>query len=359
MHGVLCMRRALALTLGLLTLATLAGCKKKSVCGPYLAMNIPGVTKIDRCDAEPTSDYGIGGETTATGAELVSAIAASGFEIGRDGESRFGDNNHRVFFRKDGATYLMFTDLRQRQGGANFFSITPERGALLRAWVPEASWQKLVTARADRRAFIESLRPLRDVLGKSAGAPAKCDAALDSLDPKLADAPKSLLVNLDSRDFKGRDAGRGPATFTNPEWDENVEYSAKVSRLLTWREEIDRAAARRVVPVLVITDYVPVKTKEPPAGDRIRISWVSGGEAKFDVFVVDRRENRILCRSRAEAKIGSKAPKPKNAPKLQRPDGKSVEVWLEGLSPEDMDLSAKIAEAAKAELARMSPVFAR
>ena len=346
------MRRAPFFLVGLLALT---GCKGKTVCGPYEAMNLPGVTKIDRCDAEPTSDYGIGGETTASGADFVKAIAASGFELGRDGDGTADAQRTMVYFRKGGATYFMFTDLKPRPGGDNFFSITPKNGAP-KTWLPETEWQRLSTTRADRQALIDRLGAARGFLDANPKAPATCDGALGSADPEIVKAPTSVIVNLDSRDFKGRSAGRGPGLFTEAVLDEQEEASAKVSKLVAARAEVDRIAARRVVPVLVVTEYQPLKGTSPPkAGDRVE--FVTGGEAKFDVAVVDLEKRQVLCRSKGEASLidKSKAP-PKGAPTLERASGQKVTMWLEGVKKTDLD--SEIASAAKTELAKMSPVFA-
>ncbi|APR81939.1 Hypothetical protein A7982_07288 [Minicystis rosea] len=335
-------------------MGALSGCKKKSVCGPYLAMNLPGVTKIDRCEVEPTSGYGIGGETTASGADLVKAIAAGGFEIGRDGDGAIGEQLHRVYIRKDGQAYYMFTDLKPRPGGNNFFSIVPTHEP--KSWLPEASWQTLLTARADRQALIERLRAVRPLLADPK-APAKCDASLGTLDPELAKAPNAVLVNLDARDFMGRNAGRGPALFVDPIETDDEEYRAKVQKLVALRADIDRIAARRVVPMLTFTEYRPVKKSgESKPGDTFDI--VSGGEAKFDIAVVDLKEPRLLCRSKGEASLVDKAKgPPKGAPTLKGKNGKGTTMWLETIK--NVDLNPKIQAAAFAELGKMSDAFVR
>lgn len=346
--------RPVALVVALVASGALSGCKGKSVCGPYQAMNLPGVTKIDRCDVEPTSGYGIGGETTASGADLVKAIGASGFEIGRDGGGTVGEQREKVYIRKDGQAYYLFTNLKPRPGGNNFFSIVPAPEP--KRWLPEASWQKLLTARADRQALIDRLRAVRPLLADPK-APAKCDASLGSLDPELAKAPKAVLVNLDSRDVMGRDAGRGPALFADPIETADEEYKATVEKLVAFRADIDRIAARRVVPMLTITEYRPLKkTGESKPGDTFE--FVSGGEAKFDVAVVDLKEQRVLCRSKGEASLvdKSKGP-PKGAPTLKGKNGKETAVWLETIK--DVDLEPKIHAAAFAELGKMSDAFAR
>jgi len=338
----------------LVGLLALTGCKGKTVCGPYEAMNLPGVTKIDRCDPEPTSADGIGGETTASGADFVKAIAASGFELGRDGDGTADAQQTMMYFRKGGATYFMFTDLKPRPGGDNFFSIIPKHG-VPKTWLPEAEWQRLSTTRADRQALIDRLGAARGFLDANPKAPATCDGALGSADPALAKAPTSVIVNLDSRDFKGRDDGRGPGLFTEAVLDEQ-ESSAKVSKLVAARAEVDRIAARRVVPVLVVTEYQPLKRTSPPkAGDPV--TFVTGGEAKFDVAVVDLEGRRVLCRSKGEASLidKSKGP-PKGAPTLERANGDKVSMWLEGVKKSDLD--SEITSAAKTVLAKMSPVFA-
>ncbi|AKT43557.1 hypothetical protein [Chondromyces crocatus] len=331
-----------------------AGCEKPSVCGPYATMNLPGVTQVDRCDADPSSDYGISGETTADGSALVKAIAQSGFELGRDGKTPFEHAAKRQHMRKDGTTYAMFTDLGKRPSGANYFSIQQDK---VRSWVPEESWQKVQTSDAARQTLIDKLRGTSALLDATPSAPEKCAGSLDALDPTLASEPRKLLVNLDARDF--REAGaHGPSIFLARVEKERRSYE-QLDQLVAEREEIDRLAARRVVAIVKATEYQPVKdsSKSTLPSSRDQVRFVTGGDAKFVVAVVDLKENRILCRSKGEASVVDRSKTAKNAPVITQPDGKQVAFNVQDVT--NVNLDTKIAEAARAELARMSPAFAR
>lgn len=333
-------------------LVSLPACRGKTVCGPYRSMNLPGVVKVDGCDVEPDSRNGLAGETTATGAELLQAIAAEGFELGRDGDAPFGPQRDDHFVRREGVTYRFNAALSKRPSGANFFYIVPDRRQL-KSWVPEASWQRVVTLAAARAALVDRFRRAGDLATSAEGVPAVCGATIGELDPALAKDGASPLVNATSTEFKGA-AGHGPRTFDiRSDYDPDKDYSAPLSRLIEVRTEIDRLAARRVVPVLVIKEYKPVKRSEGLP----TFVLVSGGEATFAVAVVDLEANRVLCHATAAASITDKSAKPpKDAPTIKGKDGKVTAVWLEEAKEANLDL--KISSVVDAQLARMSSVFA-
>lgn len=346
------MRRTL--TAALLALTGLAGCRNQSVCGEYATMNLPGVTKIDSCDANPKSEGGLGGETTASGEDFMKAIGSSGYELGRDGDSTFGNARTMLYFRNAGQTYFMFTDLKPRGSGNNYFSIGPKPQP--KNWLPEAAWQKVLARRADQKVVLERVGKLGELLKSNTKAPAICAEALESLDPNLAKSAKNVLVNLDSRELRGKD-GRGPATLRDSlaTDDDSTEYGSKLSVLVAAREEIDRLAARRILPVVSITDYVAASQGTPKPGDLIR--FVSLGAAKFEVAIVDTKEGRVLCRTKAETET-PKTP-PKNAPTLKGKDGKEIAIWMESVTDKDLSVDQKISVLARAQLAKMSPAFAQ
>ncbi len=352
------MRRLIAVLL-VLALAAQVSCKSKTVCGPYASMNLPGVTRIDRCDVELSSDYGIGGETTATGADFVKAIAGSGFELGRDAESTYGEAKDMQYFRKGGVVYFMFTNLKKRDSGATFFSIYPTPRQP-KTWLPEASWEKASSLDADRQALIARLGGVADLVKGSARAPKQCDGSLVALDPALAKSARTVLINLDASDFrgpKGARYARGPEPFPAVRSDAdafNSHYSTKLSTLLEERIPIDEVAERRVVPFLSITQYHAPKVDHDATPGAV-VQLFTGGDAKFDVVVVDLKERTVLCRSSAAAESSEKL----DVTRLTRKNSSGEVQGVSVSSYENEDLAANISTAAFVALARMNPAFAR
>jgi hypothetical protein len=348
-----------AAALLVLALAPQVSCNSKKICGPYLSMNLPGVTKVDRCDVELTSDFGIGGETTATGADFVKAIGGSGFELGRDAASTYGDADHMQYFRKDGVVFFMFTNLSKRESGATFFNIypTPRQPT---TWLPQASWEKVASIAADRQALIARLGSVADLVKSAAKAPKQCDGSLAALDPALAKSGKTVLLNLDASDFRGPKAerySRGPEPFPVARKDGdtfNSPYSTKVSTLLEERAPLDEIAERRVMPVISITEYHAPKLDHNTDPAAIFHNF-TGGDAKFDVVVVDLKERTVLCRSSASAKSSDTLDVTQYTRKNRSGEVQDVSVS----SYENEDLAGNISKAAFVALGKMSPAFAR
>jgi hypothetical protein len=263
------------------------------------------------------------------------------------------------YFRKGGATYFMFTNLSKRDNGATFFSILPKPHDP-KTWLPEASWQKVVSAQADRKALIERLRGVAEILKGSAKAPKQCDASLAALDPALAKTATTVLLNLEASDFVGPKApryARGPETFPAPRDDNDTfhsQYSEKVATLLEERAELDAIADRRVIPVVRITEYHAPKV-DHDADPKAIFKLFTPGDAKFEVAVVDLKERTVLCSTTASAKSSDKL----DATTETRRNGAGAVMGVTVYSYEALDLAGNISRAAFLALGKMSPAFAK
>lgn len=338
----------------LLALAPQVACKGK-VCGPYVSMKLPGVTEISRCDPSPDIPGGIDGVTTASWPEFVKALSASGFELGRDAKSTYGEAKSIQYFRKDGSTYYMLVDLQPRpKGGGSYFGIKPGEP---QKWLPEASWEKLASAREDRKALIERLRGVSAIVEASPKAPKQCDGSLVALDPTLAKTANRVLLNLDSGGFgdpKAPRESRGPESFPKEREDNgnHSQYNEQVYRLVPERQQLDELAERRVVPVIKMTKYQAAKVDHDPES-KSPLNLFRGGVAAFDVAVVDLKERRVLCRSSAWAESSKHLKVSKTT--VRRGDGSIASEYVN--SNEDLDLANNISRAAFATLATRNPAF--
>jgi hypothetical protein len=116
-------------------------------------------------------------------------------------------------------------------------------------------------------------------------APKTCTQAPDE---------KDIVVNLDASNFRGAGAARysrGPELFSQ-------RYDEKIASLLKERAELDALAGHHVFPVIRITDYHAPKVDKTYAS----VGMFTGGDAKFDVAVIDLEKQTLLCRGAAEAK---------------------------------------------------------
>lgn len=320
----------------LAVVAVLSGCEKK-LCGPYAHMNLPGVTRVERCDERD----GVSGETTATPQEILGALRDAGFEAGRNGASGYTLVNRTVFVRKDGATFQLPMAPSSPPSGASRFSLSPET-AKLEKWIPEDEWAQVGDPVEEQRHVLAALASLRPLLESGAKAPSTCAEALPA---ELATGP---IINLEWME-SGKEAARGVLS-------EPVRLLARRSasmsaqEALTWSRELRALSAQKIAPFIRVTRYVATSG----TGDST-MRFVSGGEADFEVLIVDRAQQRVLCRAAASARIGGKPkPPPKNAPTLVGADGKARPIYFEALTPEDLDLSGKMLEAARATVAQMT-----
>ncbi len=324
----------------LLSLSALAACGNKaaSMCEPFKSVGLPGVTRIDRCEAKDIS-----GETTATPADFVAKFQAAGYEVGRDvNEPKYAGD---WFILKKGDDYLRLTSTFEGSEKRKhpFFMISK---ADPRKWIAEERYQFLLAAPAKRDELLAKLRSAADVFTATAKAPKACPP-LAALDP-LATPPGGFLLNLDSADLAGKNHrwARGPELFTvlPPSDVEQFETTAKRA------DEVAAIAKRRVVPVMRVTAYkAPVVPRDNVFGT------FTPGTASFEVGFVDLEEKRVLCRSKGRAQSSEVIEATTYTEKYR--DGSVGNQYT--VAGEHRDLADNMAKAAFAELGRMTTQLAQ
>ncbi|MGE0401913.1 MAG: hypothetical protein AB7T06_34740 [Kofleriaceae bacterium] len=308
--------------------------KNAAMCAPFTELQLPSITRLDWCTSTELT-----GETTASPEEFAKAFEAAGYEAGRDAQDMNIAKDH-MWFRRGDVAFSMSARFEGSPARKNpYFSIrrdTPKK------WLPESAWQAHESTPAAKRKMVAALRVAGELFTADAKAPKKCPS-LAELDPMLATAARSVIVNLEGRYFQG-DKGRGPDLFDGDLTFASMEEASKEG------EYFEQVGARRIVPVARITSYdAPVATDSG-----VRAGEFKPGSAAFDVGVVDLVEKKILCRSSATAEssgtIRGVTTTYKNA------DG-STQSSSAGADA-DGDLGRNMRAAAFAELATMSPVFA-
>lgn len=301
-----------------LVLCVVAACGKGGeICEPFSGAKLPGITKIDEC-----TDHSFFGETTATVEQWQSAFAAAGWEVGRDRAAT--DTGNWFYIRKGEVSYRIGASFGMSKTRKNpAFYITS--GSSLVKLVPESEWRKLASLEADAKTLGDSYAWLDAAVANTSDAPATCGALID---PSIADAPHSLVQLRDG------------AVTTNQLFAKGVRVNETTESMIARRKELDSMLARRMLPVIRVTSYTAPRI---PRGTGPNGTFEPGG-AKFEVAVVDAKDKKVLCKSRASA--GS--------------SGTLEATIIRGAASADVDadLQNNMREAAFRELATMTTAYA-
>lgn len=306
-----------------------------TMCPPFTELKLPSITRLDRCDGNDLT-----GETTAKPEAFAAAFGAAGYEMGRDTNEPKYTKDWMYFRRKDDVFMMSSKFERSENRESPFFYIKRDKP---RKWLPEATWQAVLTFPGERDKLLASYRGIADIFTAEARAPKQCPPIADDA---MTSSP-TLLVNLDSSDLAGNKQHRfkrGPELFAKGPPAEYESFDENVAR----RAELDTLRPRRIVPVMRVTTF-----KDPVVPGLNVTGTFTPGSAAFEIGVVDLAEKRVLCRSRGKAANSETIEATTTT--YKRPDG-SVES-MSTSAPAHEDLAKNMRRVAFAELAKMSPAF--
>jgi len=319
------------------------GCETE-ICEPFTKANLPGITKVGRCD-----DQTLSGETTASAQELADALSAAGFERGRNKQYTVDGSREFWLFRYEGKFYRLSTEdpVKDPKRDNPFFTIGVETASTVE-WIAEDAWQAAIEPEKRRKAVLEQVKMAAEVLRGADELPSSCPSDLEKRDEVLAATARRLLVNSDSVDYRSKEEARGPDTGLA-----TIEVGEQMllSELLKQTEVVEQIAQRRVVPAIVLKEFVaPEKDKNGKDGGKGRYEE-DRGQAVFDVGIVDLETKAVLCGTadvKASIFDGKKG--------VPMPGTNTL--WYV-LTPKEADLSRRVRNKAYAELARLAPLFSK